>query len=284
MQHIRRFALVLVCIQLSACASMISSATQKMANNLSQAILNQNDLETVKAGAPAYLIMIDSLIQGDPENTAILLSGSKLYSSYTSAFVEDEERAKRLAQKSYDYAHSALCMELKDLCDSLDKKSDELTPQLKKINVSQQHFLYDFASAWATWIQVNSDDWNAIAQIPKLQSLFERSIELNEDYDFGGAHLYLGVLTSQMPPSLGGKPEVGRLHFEKAQALSNGKNLMVNVLFAEHYARLIFDQELHDKLLTEVVNTQTNDKDLVLINTLARQRALILLQQSNEYF
>jgi hypothetical protein len=284
MPYIRRFAFVLLCIQLSACASMISSATQNMADNLSQAILNQNDLETVKAGAPAYLIMIDSLIQGDPENTAILLSGSKLYGSYTSAFVEDEERAKRLAQKSYDYAHRALCMKLKDLCDSLDKKSDELTPQLKKVNVSQQPLLYDFASAWGTWIQVNSDDWNAIAQIPKLQSLFERSIELNEAYDFGGAHLYLGVLASQIPPSLGGKPEVGRLHFEKARALSEGKNLMVNVLFAEHYARLVFDQELHDKLLTEVVNTQTDEKDLVLINTLARQRAAILLEQSNEYF
>lgn len=284
MSSIHRFVLILLCILLSACASMINSATQKMAHNLSQAILNQNDIETVKAGAPAYLIMIDSLIEGDPENTAILLSGSKLYSSYTSAFVEDEERAKRLAQKSYTYAHSALCMKLKDLCDSLDKKSDELTPQLEKINVSQQPLLYDFASAWASWIQVNSDDWNAIAQIPKLQALFSRSIDLNEAYDFGGAHLYLAVLASQIPPSLGGKPEVGRLHFEKAQALSEGKNLMVNVLFAEHYARLVFDQELHDKLLTEVINTQTDDKGLVLINTLARHRATVLLQQSNEYF
>jgi hypothetical protein len=284
MQNIRRFVLVLVCVQLSACASMISSATQKMANNLSQAILNQNDLETVKAGAPAYLIMIDSLIEGDPENTTILMSGSKLYASYTSAFVEDEERAKRLAQKSYDYAHTALCMELEALCHSLDKKPDVLLPLLKNINASQQPLLYDFAAAWANWIQINSDDWNAIAQVPKLQSIFERSIELNETYDYGNAHLYLGVLASQIPPSLGGKPEVGRMHFEKALALSEGKNLMVNVLFAEHYARLVFDQELHDKLLNEVITTQSDDTGLVLINTLARQRASVLLEQSNEYF
>ncbi len=284
MHYFRHIAFLVVCIQLSACSSMISSVTQDMANNLSQAILNQNDLETVKAGAPAYLIMIDSLIQGDPENPAILISGSKLYASYTSAFVEDEERAKRLAQKSYDYAHNALCMELEDLCLSLDKKPDELIPLLKKINVTQQPLLYDFATAWASWIQVNRDDWNAIAQIPKLQLLFQRSIELNETYDYGNAHLYLGVLASQIPPSLGGKPEVGRMHFEKAQELSKGKNLMVNVLFAEYYARLVFDQVLHDQLLNEVINTDIDDKGLVLINTLARKRATILLDESSEYF
>jgi hypothetical protein len=284
MHHFRHIASLLLCFQLSACASMFSSVTQDMANNLSQAILNQNDLETVKAGAPAYLIMIDSLIQGDPENSAILISGSKLYASYTSAFVEDEERAKRLAQKSYDYAHNALCIELKALCQSLDKKPDELIPLLKKINVTQQPLLYDFASAWANWIQINRDDWNAIAQIPKLQLLFQRSIELNEIYDYGNAHLYLAVLASQIPPSLGGKPEVGRMHFEKAQQLSEGKNLMVNVLFAEYYARLVFDQQLHDELLNEVINTDIDDKGLVLINTLARKRASILLDESSEYF
>jgi hypothetical protein len=282
--YIRRFALILLCTMLSACASMISSATQKMANNLSQAILNQNDMETVKAGAPAYLIMIDGLIEGDPENTAILISGSKLYASYVSAFVEDGKRAKRLAQKSYDYAHTALCIEMETLCNSLDKKPDDFQAVLKNINEKQQPLLYDFATSWATWVQVNSDDWNAIAQIPKLQALFERSIALNETYDYGNAHVYLGVLASQIPPSLGGKPEIARMHFEKAQAISEGKNLMVNVLYAEHYARLVFDQELHDKLLNEVISNQSDYKGLTLVNTLARHRASILLEQSNEYF
>jgi hypothetical protein len=54
-----------------------------MADNLTLAILNQNDLETVRVGAPAYLLMLDSFIQGDPENTDMLLAGAKLYSSYT---------------------------------------------------------------------------------------------------------------------------------------------------------------------------------------------------------
>jgi hypothetical protein len=284
MVMIRRLFLALLCLQLQSCASLMESATHKMANNLSQAILNQNDLQTVKAGAPAYLIMIDSLIEADPENVDMLLAGSKLYASYTSAFVEDKQRAQKLAQKSYSYAHTALCLELAELCDAPNLKLDDLTPLLQKVNIIQQPLMYGFASAWAGWIQANSDDWNALAQLPKLEAFFTRCIELDETYDRGGAHLYLAVLASQIPPAMGGKPEVGRRHFEKALEISAGQNLMVNVLYAEYYARLVFDQELHDKLLNQVLAANVEVPGLVLINTLAQSRARMLLAQSNEYF
>lgn len=284
MDYIRRILVILISLQLTACASIISSATQNMAQNLTQAILNQNDMATVKAGAPAYMIMIDSFIEADPENVAMLISGSKLYASYTSAFVDDKDRARRLAQKSFDYAHTALCLEIEALCKPMQQKADDLLQKLTKIKSSQQPLLYDFAGAWASWIQTNSDDWNAIAQIPKLQAFFTRSIELDEAYDDGGAHTYLGVLASQIPPSLGGKPEAGRLHFETAQKLSQGKNLMVDVLFAEHYARLVFDQGLHDKLLNNVISSNSQTRGLILINTIARDRAKKLLQESDEFF
>ena len=40
----------------------MQSATNEMAENLSAAILNQDDPETVRDGAPAYLLMLDSFI------------------------------------------------------------------------------------------------------------------------------------------------------------------------------------------------------------------------------
>ena len=277
------FTLVLL-INLSGCASIISSATQKMADNLSLAMLNQDDLEIVRAGSPAYLIMLDSFIEGDPENVSMLISGSKLYGSYTSAFVEDEDRAKRLADKSLALAQRALCLDLKPVCKKLDAKLDDFLPILAKIKKPEQPILFAYASAWAGWIQVNTDDWNAIAQVPKLTAMLKRSVELDENYDDGAAFLYLGVLASQIPPSLGGKPEQGRAYFEKAQSLSAGKNLMVNVLFAEHYGRLVFDQELHDRLLKQVLDADINEPGLALVNTLARKKASELLAESPDYF
>ena len=41
--------------------------------------------------------------------------------------------------------------------------------------------------------------------------------------------------------------------FERAIEISEGKTLMAKVIYARQYARLVFDQELHDRLLQEVL-------------------------------
>ena len=280
---IRIIALWMI-IPLSGCASLISSVTADMADNLTQAILNQNDLETVRAGAPAYLLMIDGMIAGDRKNTGLLLSGARLYTAYTSVFVDDEVRAKRLSDTSFEYARTALCEEIDQLCDVLDAKLDEFISQLATTSKDDVPVLYGFASSWAGWIQKNASDWNALADLPKLTALLEHSIKLDEAYDHGGGHLYLAVLATQLPPSLGGKPEKSRLHFERARALSDGHNLMVDVSMAQYYARTIFDKELHDNLLRRVLTDAGDYPGFTLINAYAHQQAAKLLIESDEYF
>jgi uncharacterized protein YceK len=283
--QIARFSVVLALVALlGGCASIVKSATQNLATNLSQAILNQNDTATVRDGAPSYLIMVDSFIASSPDDGSLLRAASALYGAYASAFAKEQERRQRLAQKAYDYAHRAFCLELESLCEVEKFKLEQLQHELAGVPAQHQPVLYDFTRAWAGWIQANSGDWNALAQIPRLQALFTRSVQLDEGYDHGGAHLYLGVLASQIPPALGGKPEVGRAHFEQAIALSGGNNQMASVLFAEHYARLVFDQELHDRLLRQVLEPAEPVPGLVLINALARERAAQLLEESPEYF
>ena len=76
----------------------------------------------------------------------------------------------------------------------------------------------------------------------------------------------------------------GRRHFERALELSEGKNLMVKVLYARHYARLVFDRELHDRLLREVLAAPAEAPGLTLINTLAQRQAKELLAGSADYF
>jgi len=94
------------------------------------------------------------------------------------------------------------------------------------------------------------------------------------------------VLKTQLPPSVGGKPEIGRAHFERANEISAGKNLMINVLMAQHYARMVFDfdQELHDQLLQSVLAQPADVPGFTLINTMAKQQASILLQESVDFF
>ena len=232
----------------------------------------------------AFLLMIDGFISGDPDNQALLLSGSRLYGAYASAFVDDAARQKRLAGKSYDYGRQAVCLSHKDFCAVIDKPLAAFNEHVTDFRADDVALLFDFAAGWATWIQANTDDWSATIQLPKVAALMTRVIELDETYSHGNAHLYMGVLSTQLPPEYGGKPEVGRQHFERANELSNGHNLMVNTLFAKYYARLVFDKELHDRLLNEVLASDIEAPGLTLSNALAQQDAQLLLEESNEFF
>jgi len=281
---LRLLGILLTISVLTGCASLVSSATSGMADNISLAISNQDDPATVRDGAPAYLIMIDGLIEGDPQNQNLLLAGARLYGSYTSAFIEDEPRAQRLASKSLSYARRALCIEDVEVCNAIDSKLDQFEASLAGTGKSELKALYSFAAAWASWIQVNASDWNAVADLSKVTALFERCLVIDERYDGGGAHVYLGVIKSLLPAALGGKPELARAHFERAIEISEGRNLMISVLMAKNYARNVFDQELHDVLLTSVEAAPADYPGYTLINTLAKLEAEQLLAESEDFF
>lgn len=269
---------------LSGCATLLSSATGRMADNLAGAVADQDDPATVRDGAPAFLLMLDGLIAGDPRNVDLLLTGAQLYSAYASAFVEDSSRSRRLTSSARGYARRALCLRLEELCHSLEGPEELFMASLRKVSLNQVPVLYRFAATWASWLQNHTDDWNALAQVPRLEAVMERLVALDETYDHGNAHLYLAVLGSRLPPALGGRPEDARRHFERAIGISAGRNLMAQVLYAKHYARLVFDRSLHDRLLQEVVAADPHEPGLTLSNVIAQDWARGLLSQADDYF
>ena len=277
------FALLLV-VPLAGCASMVSSATGGMTAGLSDAILDQNDLETVEAGTPAYLLLIDGLIRDNPKSEKLLLSGAKLYSAYAGVFVKDTERAQRLSTRSREYAERALCRHRTALCNLATRPFDNYRAALAGLGRADVPALYTLAVAWAGWVQAHSSDWNAVADLARVRAAMERVAELDEGYEYGGAHLYLGALTTLLPPALGGKPEEGRAHFERAIVLSQGRDLMAKVEYARRYARLVFDRPLHDRLLNEVLQAPVTAPGLTLRNTLAQRTARELLKSADNYF
>jgi hypothetical protein len=256
-----------------------------LAGTLSDAILNQSDPQTVEDGVPAYLILLDSMIAGDPENAEMLLVGARLYGAYASAFAVKPERMRLMSAKALDYARRGVCEEVDSLCAAMAKPVDEYTQALARLdNADDVPYIYGLGAAWAGWIQAHAQDWKAVAELPKVQASIERVLALDETHDKGGAHLYMGVLLTLRPAALGGQPEAGRKHFERALELSQGRNLMVKVLYAKHYARLVFDRELHDKLLQEALAAPVEAPGLTLINTLAQAQAKELLATSADYF
>ncbi len=255
-----------------------------MAENLAKSIANSDDPQTVKDGAPAYLIMIDSFIEGDPENPATQRAAADLNTAYAAMFVDEPERQQKMTEKSLRLAGTALCLEFKSLCQLRKLKFDEFEQKLQSLNKKQIAGLYTLGVSWSAWLQFHSSDWNAVAELPKVTALMNAIARIDESYDTGSVHYYLALLNTILPPALGGKTELAKAHFNKAIELSDGKNLMVKVSFAEKYARLIFDKELHDKLLQEVLETSPYLEGFVLANHMAQTRAKELLAGSADYF
>jgi len=269
---------------LSGCSTLISSVTQSFAEDLSAAILNNPDLAMVRDGAPSYLILVDSLVARAPEDPFMLQQSAQLHSAYAAAFVVEEERAKLLHAKAKSQALASVCHGLRNACGLAERPYQEFARWVAKQGKRNVPQMYNLAVSWAGWIQANSDDFNAIADLARVKALMLRVAELQPGYDDGGVFLYLGVLETLLPPGMGGKPDIGQRYFEQAIELSRGENLMAKVMYADQYARLMFERELHDRLLTEVLNAPVEVDGLTLMNTVAKEQARTLLDSADEYF
>lgn len=229
-------------------------------------------------------MLIDGLIESNPEDKDALVIGARPYAVYAVAFVEARERAARLAAKARAYGERALCRSNTIACGLADLPFEQSSAALNKLRKKDVPYLYAFALAWLAWVRAESDDWSAVAALPKIEATLERVVALDKTFENGGPQLYLGILNSPRPPAMGGNPERGRECFEQAIAISGGKNLSIKVAYARYYARLVYDRELHDKLLEEVLKTDPRAPGLTLTNVLARQEAAALLESAGEYF
>ena len=282
-QPVKLVVVVSVAFLLTGCGAMMRSVTTGLSQDLTQAVSNNNDLETVATGGPAFLLMIDGLLVSDPDSPSLLMAAANLYSQYASTFVTDPERARNLSQKALIYARRALCLQRKGACELQSIDFQAFSAIIDDMGKKDVPALYTLGAVWTTWIQCRREDWDAVAELPRVQAIMERVVALQEGYEDGGAHMYLGVFATLVPPAAGGKPEVGRAHFQRALELSGGKNLMIYVLYAKYYARVVFDRALYDRLLTEALNKNPEVPGYVLMNTEAQKEARALLDSADDY-
>ena len=276
--------LMLLVLSISACGQLIANAKKEFAEDISATILAFDDPETIKKAVPSYLILIGSMIKGDPDNPDLLEAGAQLYGAYASGFTDSDASKRALANRAFDYASHAICIRDENFCDAKSISYFEFEKRLAAVEKVQAESLFIFVSSWAGVIEANSSDWNAIAELPKVKAGIQCVLATDETVSNGNAHLYMAVMESLLPPALGGKPELAKKHFDRAIELSNGENLMAKVLYAEKYARMLFDRELHDELLKQVIDADAGSSDQVLINALAKQKAAKLLLDGEDYF
>jgi hypothetical protein len=277
----RAGAIAAASLGLAACGNLIGSMAS---DTLSSAILNQDDPALIESGVPAYLLLVDGFIHESPDNEDLLAAGAQLYALYGSRFAVDSAAALRLTAKARSYGRRALCLARDSACNLDGLDYDDFVAALGEVREKDVTYLYSYALGWLSYLDATSEDLSAVAELPWVEAALERTLELDESHENGAVHTYLGIVNSLRPPALGGKPDVAKAHFDRSIELSGGRDLSVKVEYARYYARLMFDQELHDRLLREVLASPVEYEGYTLFNALAQEDAQALLDSSREYF
>jgi hypothetical protein len=266
------------------CASLVSSAASGMAENLSAAVLNQTDPETVRDGAPAYMLLLDSFLEETPDDPELLVAAANLYASYGAVFADDPDRARRLTRRARQYSARALCLSYSESCTWPEMGFSRFEASLAGLSDRHAEAVYSYSVASLAWIRAHSDDWDALAELPQMEALLHRYLDIGGSERRGSVYTYLGILSTLRPPALGGEPEKGKDYFERAIELSGGRDLGVKVEYARGYARLLYERDLHDRLLNEVMDADPHVPGYTLTNVLAQRDAARLLADADEYF
>jgi tetratricopeptide (TPR) repeat protein len=268
---------------IGGCASMV---VDPLIDPLNHSLQRQTDLNLVREGTPTLLLMLDGLIADNPDNRKLLLTATQAYSSYASTLYElgEIERAAALSIKARDYGLALLCL-TPSMQGNIQTPLENFSGCLVSFRKTNVPSLFWAGYGWATWIRLQNGAPAALADLPKVEQIMLRVVDLDETYYYGAAHIFLGYYYGSRPEILGGKLEKSRSHFERALQIADRNFLLAQVSFAESYARLSFNRELFENLLTEVLNhPEKDDSDLATSNELAKSRARTLLAQIDDLF
>jgi hypothetical protein len=286
------------CIWLSLLVLLISSqsaclyskkarvgAAALLVEDVSKAAYKQSDLRTIREGMPAYLMLIDGMIEAWPDNGQLLMAAAQAYSSYASILGgdQDKEYTKLLAGKAKDYALRSLAQ--RGFKDPLKSPFDDFQKDVQASGKKDVPYIFWTAACWANWIMLNLDSIEAMAELPRVELLIRRAQELDEGFYYGGPDIFLGVWLASRPAVAGGDLKKARQYFLRALDLGKGKFLMAYVYYADNYARRALDKELFVSSLNKVLETPADIvPDLTLVNTIAKSKAKELLSHVDEYF
>ena len=266
----------------SGCASLV---VDPLLESLTRSLEQETDIELLVDGSPTLLLMINGFITSDPENRELLRTGTRAFSAY--AILLDEtgkpERARLASEKARAYGFKLLSLN-REFKENIKQPLAVFKQALSIFAKGDAVDLFWAGQAWALWIKMQGGSPVALVDLPKVEEMMLRVVELDESTYFGSAHLVLGSIYCSLSPMLGGKPEVGRRHFERALTLSRRQFWPAQVAYADGYARQTFNRKLFEMLLNEVLSQSLVDNEMATANRLARKKAAELLEQIDDIF
>ena len=145
--------------------------------------------------------------------------------------------------------------------------------------------LYWTACAWAGAISLSKDKPELVAQIPEMEALMDRALELDESFDHGAIHSFLISYEMSRQGAAGDPAARARAQFERAMALSGGQDAAPLVALAEAVTVQKQDVKKFESLLQQALAINPDaHPETRLINLVMQRRARWLLSRKSELF
>ncbi len=281
-------ALLMLAVLISGCSTsqiVVRGAMPLMDGGL-EAMNRETDLELAASAIPATLKMLEGMAVGDPGNTQLRIYLAQGFYGYTYSFVEQESPTRAVALYTRCLQHARAALDSQGFTVDVEAATlDELDAALAKTSKRTVPALFWTASCMAKRTDLDRTSPFGIAQLARAARLMERVLTLDEDYYFGGPHMFFGVYYGGRAPMFGGDYALSAQHFAQARAATSGKLLMVDVLYAEYLARQEMDRSAFHNHLTAVVDAPDDlFPDMAFANQVAKQRAHYLLSKEAEWF
>lgn len=257
-----------------------------------------DDPDLIKAAAPFSLKLMETLLDENPRHEGLLFATSSGFTQYSFAFVQEDAdeledkdlsaaaalrvRAKHLYLRARNYGLRGLTVRHPGFDKQLAANPKAAVGVTTKKDVP---LLYWTAVSWAAAISVSKNDPELIGDLPKVEALIDRALQLDEAFDYGAIHTFLITYEMSRRGAEGDAVARARKHFDRAVELSGGQMAGPFVSMAEAVSVQRQDQAEFKSMLDRALAIDVDKKpDWRLNNLIMQRRARWLQARSDELF
>lgn len=259
---------------------------------------SDDDPELVAAAAPFSLKLMESLLAENPNHIGLLTATASGFTQFSYAFVQQEAdeiepqdfaaaekkraRARRLYLRAKGYGLRGLEVAHPGFTKQLAANPKAAVRVARKADVP---LLYWTAAAWASAISLSKDNPELIGQIPAMEALIFRALELDETFDQGAIQTFLITYEMSRHGAPGDPAARSRQRFAQAIKLAGGNNASPYVSLAEAVTIQKQDVKEFESLLNQALAINPDaELENRLLNTVMQRRARWLLSRKSELF
>jgi predicted anti-sigma-YlaC factor YlaD len=291
---------LLLCVAVPAC-SVRKLAVNKVGDALSEGgdvYASDDDPELVEAAAPFSLKLMESLLAESPRHRGLLTALASGFTLYAYPFVHLEadrlaendldaatagwDRAKRLYVRARDYGLRGLELGHAGFVSELHREPERAVEAAGREDVP---LLYWTALSWAGAVTLSKDDPDLVGDLPIVEALIDRALELDETFRDGAIHEFMIAYEMSRPAGDGDPAARARTHFERSMELSGGGLASPLVSLATYVCVAEQDRTEFEELLERALAIDPDDRpEWRLANIIYQRQARWLLDRTDRLF